>query len=422
MKFLDVHCPPWMDDADFFQIAVNYDPSVTPLINQPAFPKSLVVHRRQLAWAAIISGRHLSLEPDALSSRKNQFNQWRATSALGFLNYDSDWFLSKDMVLNGLESTEKGQIGFAIGSLCATVACFLHFNAIALVHVNTMERHHPGWIDFDPAQSRRPDYVAVTRDYSCLVVEAKGRSEGASRLTPEFLNKNGNGNAPMAQAAAIRRINLYPGGSNNPLHIKNSIPMALLGIATEYGGSRLTVVAADPPPGITIRVSPAQILEVYYQELAAAMEELNDDDTALPAAGIVRLEFPDDLEEFQESLRVESYVGAPFWRELDPRLREALTDTPSEQLDLYAMMQRFYTASILQSAGKEIDEGGDPIWALEHFRLDFYEMMLDARVQHAIATAEALWGQHAQALVSSLINRACFVRQPDGTIIQGWAR
>lgn len=124
MKFLDVHCPPWMDDADLFQIAVNYDPSVSSLINQSAFPESLVVHRRQLAWAAIISGRHLSLEPDALSSRKNQFNQWRATSALGFLNYDSDRFLSKDRGLDGLESTEKGQIGIAIGSLCATVASF----------------------------------------------------------------------------------------------------------------------------------------------------------------------------------------------------------------------------------------------------------------------------------------------------------
>ena len=285
-----------------------------------------------------------------------------------------------------------------------------------------MERHHPGWIVFNPAQSRRPDYVAVAKDYSCFVVEAKGRSEGASRLIPEFLNKSGNGNTPMAQAAAIRRVNLHPGGNNNPLHIKNSIPTAQLGIATEYGGSRLTVVAADRPPEITIRVSPAQILEVYYQELAAAMEELNDVETALPAAGIVRLEFPEDLEQFRESLRDESYVSAPFWRELDPRLKPALADAPLGQLDLYAMMQRFYSASILQSAGKEIDESGEPIWALEHFDFRRSEKKLDARALHASATAEALWGSHAQSLVSSLINRARFLRQPDGTIIRGWAR
>ena len=105
MRVLNVECPPWLGERNLLRIACDYDPTVASLSNQPLLPDSLEVSPKQLAWAAMTSGRHLALEPDAYATRKRLFNQWRVISALGFVRYDEDDFLVKDDVLDEREPT-----------------------------------------------------------------------------------------------------------------------------------------------------------------------------------------------------------------------------------------------------------------------------------------------------------------------------
>lgn len=420
MRVLSVECPPWLGERNLLKIACDYDPTVAPLLNQPSLPDSLGVSPGQLAWAAMTSGRHLALEPDAYAARKRLFNQWRVISALGFVRYDEDDFLAKDDVLDEREPTEKGQIGFAIGSLCATIASFLHFNAIALVHTDTMERYHPGWIEYHDGQTRRPDYVAVTKDYSCFVVEAKGRSEHARRLRRQFLDKTGNPSTNTAQAAAVRGVHTDLGGTTNPLRIKNFTPTAFLGVATEYGGERLSIFAADPPPRMTIKVSPAEILDVYFSEIDNAMDEYESQDGSAQddQENIAQLEIPEDLQRFWDAIRDGESEPVPFWRELGPSWEEVLREIRVEEQDRFGMLQQFYSESITRAVGAKQTADGVPLWAITDFKLDLEIAMLDPEVQeHVVATAEALWGYRGVELVQELLDRNNLSRQPDGMIL-----
>lgn len=420
VKVLQIGCPPWLRDRNLFQIAVDYDPSVARLLNLSELPNSLEVFPRQLAWAAMTSGRHLALEQDAYSERKRIFNQRRVDSALGFVGYDADGFLVKDDVLDELESTEKGHIAFAIGSLCATIASFLSFNAIALVHTETMERYHPGWIEYHDGQLRRPDYVAVTKDYSCFVVEAKGRYQRASDLRGEFLDKSGDSSTNTAQAAAVSIVHTDLGGSTNPLRIKNFTPTAFLGVATEYGGERLSIFAADPPPGMTIKVSPAEILDVYFSELDSVMHEyeVQGDSAQDSQENIAHLEIPEDLQRFWEAIRDGESEPVPFWRQLGPSWEDVSREIRSEEHDRFGMLQKFYSESIKRAEGTEQTADGVPLWAITHFEMNLGELMFDPKMRHALATAEALWGYRAVDLVQELIDGRKLDRQPDGTTIK----
>lgn len=80
---------------------------------------------------------------------------------------------------------------------------------------------------------------------------------------------------------------------------------------------------------MTIKVTPAQILDVYFSEIDSAMEE--HERQGGPAQdsheNIAQLEIPEDSQRFWNAIRGEESEPVPFWRELGANLGRGVTRT-----------------------------------------------------------------------------------------------
>lgn len=352
----------------------------------------------RLLWAAVVGGRHPTFEPDMYSKRKEQFNLWRIYSALGFLNYEDDGFLCVDSTLRELDPTEKGQIGYAIGALCANVIAWDLLGARAVVHVSAMDRYHPGWLRIDPAAGKkRPDYVAVDAHGDCFVIEAKGRAGLQNATRTELRTKR--------QTGAITGVYPLLNGLPNPLRTRCFVPKARVGVAADYGSKQLKVFATDPPPEMVVRVAPEDIISVYYRELFDNSDAERAEDEWQQVGGIsYKIEIPAELQQYTELSPDDELSLLPTWRSVTVRSSE-------EVYDRFALLQQFQTAFTRAYLDGEVRED---LW--DRPLAEGSILAPNGREAQMTEVARELWGENGEAILRQIVVSPEL--QPDGTTVE----
>lgn len=400
MPYIDGLAPGWVEDVAQVNLELELDANMARLLTTPTVPNRLILSTGRLLWAAMDAGRHLSLEPDMHSDRKRLFNTWRIVSALGFLTYDGDNYLRRDSVLPELETTEKTQVGHAIGALCAAALSWELLGARAVVHVSTMDKHYPGWIHYGPdAGQRRPDYIAVDLNHDCFVLEAKGREDLRKTTRDELRDK--------VQAGVVAGVCPLLAGLPNPLRTRGFVPKAQVGVATDYGGRRLKVFATDPPPDIAIFASPAEIIQVYYRELFAKCS--NEDADAPAPVGLeggvpFQLEVPYGLERYREGVPDNEVGRPPTWRRIETESEEGISDR-------FVLWQQF------QNAATEAGMTGPEWEGVRNLPIDPIQLVSpEAQTGRLLELAGRLWGENGRTILTEIL--AYEQLQPDGTTVR----
>ena len=100
-------------------------------------------------------------------------NNWRLSSCLGFVRPTNDngpTRLARSASTEYLETTERSQITYAVGSMMARAFCAFECDLPLMVHSKWLEK-----TDMIKYQGlKRPDYVAFDRFSNPVIVEAKG--------------------------------------------------------------------------------------------------------------------------------------------------------------------------------------------------------------------------------------------------------
>ena len=166
--------PSWADSPTPLSVRLVLEDFEPPSLNRKG---TMFLTGLQLAWAALTSGRMAPVGyiDDHLQFAANQeaMNFWRISSCLGFLtptftNGDAD--LSRSSSAEQLESTERTQISYAVGSMMARAFSAFELDLPLMVHSKWLEATQ--MIKY--RGSERPDYVAFDHFNEPVIVEAKG--------------------------------------------------------------------------------------------------------------------------------------------------------------------------------------------------------------------------------------------------------
>lgn len=153
--------PSWLDERERYKVEIDFDPCLHDLVATPSPLPFTVFNTKALLFAAAFGGRYREIEKDMDAEEKRFFNEWRVNSALGFLSYDEDGYLCKSKFIESLEASEKTSVAYAMGSMLANLIAYHLLEAWVVVHVSTLDDHYPGWLIYDKASQKRPDYIAV---------------------------------------------------------------------------------------------------------------------------------------------------------------------------------------------------------------------------------------------------------------------
>lgn len=376
--------PGWLDERKRFKVEIDFDPCLHSLVpTQHPLPFT-VFSAKALLYAAAFGGRHRVLEKDIGSEEKRFINEWRINSALGFLSYDEDGFLCRSPLIDELEASEKTSVAYAMGSMLANAIAYHLLGAWAVVHVSTLDHHFPGWLVYNKASQKRPDYIAVDIYGQCFVIEAKGRRVLDSRTKKGL--RSGSQTSSIARFSQQRYVPA-------PLHVKGVRPVARIGVATIYGSKKLKVFGTDPEPDMILRITPAEIIELHYREtLERARDTIfRSADGAIRGMEELELRVPDKL------LSTADEMGHLVldWR--------AVPDFEQAPADLFVLRQFILTSAYQTGLSEaQIDrlqgQGASPRLPLDQEIFEFARKHL---------------GDHFREILNRVFRENS--RQPDGT-------
>ena len=184
--------PKWLTNLDMI-LSIPFESEKFP----PQLPingeGSLKLTAAEVAWSAISSGiyappgKHYLLPKSSMGLTEDEhysFNTWRVFSSLGFLEPEQDpadsstYNLVRSRAFDRLESTELGQVDYAIGSMLTRAFTCFKMDFPYLLHLSWLK--NTGQITFTPGNKSRPDYVAFDANSNVAIVEAKGRKDSGS--------------------------------------------------------------------------------------------------------------------------------------------------------------------------------------------------------------------------------------------------
>lgn len=226
-------------------------------------PAEIVFSWDEICHAAVTVGRGSWLDVFRFGTYSVLEAMWRLAMVRANLVEDSNGRLRKSRAFAALDPSEKSAVSYFLGLVVTKLITARLFGVTWLLHLDVYRRSlNPTF-----ALSDRPDFVGLNSANLWVVIESKGRTNGASSRLLDSAKQ---------QTRSLRRI----GGQ---------MPVLRAAIATYFSSGSLRARVRDPedfePNAPDVPLAGEDLVRAYYRPLVELIEHLPHERRQNPETG-----------------------------------------------------------------------------------------------------------------------------------------